>query len=641
MKLPHSLITAALAATLFSPFVYGQHQASSASAAPVPRLVNFSGKAIDGRGDSITGVLGVTFAIYEDQYGGAPLWIEAQNVAADATGNYKAQLGANTPEGLPLELFSTGAARWLGVRFNGGEEQPRVFLLSVPYALKAADAETVGGLPASAFVLASPANRSPQANALPQNSPGVITPQVSGTGTSGTIPKWTDNSGGLGNSVIVQSGTGSTAKIGINAATPDATLDVNGSAIVRGNLNLPSSGNATAAAGLGSQLVAVTASAFNSATNAAVSQKFAWQAIPSGNNTANPGGAMALLYGAGSNPIKQTGLSIAGNGQITFAAGQAFPAATFTGNETVTGSVSATQLISTAPQGTPPLQVNSNTMVPNLNANFLGGQPASAFATTGSNIFTGSQIFAGNVGIGTSSPIQALDLGSTNSMIIGVDPGSDTAQAYGGYILSGRASGGTANLWRLLTAPVGGGFGVPPNSFSIWQYPPTAQPACCLQRLTILPAQTSSDTGGTVTIDQNGNIDQPRTAGGAVKAMFFFSPFNGGRFVTCYNSTLTGAAATTPPCGFTIIDNFRGDYILDLGFKVDDRILSATGAFSESGWVAACTDLNGDISNNGFCQNGKSLTPNQVELTNAGINSCGGSGCTTLYYDNKIYLIVY
>lgn len=37
----------------------------------------------------------------------------------------------------------------------GQEEQPRVLLVAVPYALKAGDAETIGGLPASAFVLAN------------------------------------------------------------------------------------------------------------------------------------------------------------------------------------------------------------------------------------------------------------------------------------------------------------------------------------------------------------------------------------------------------------------------------------------------------------------------------------------------------
>jgi hypothetical protein len=36
-------------------------------------------------------------------------------------------------------------------------DNPRVLLLSVPCALKAADAETIGGMPPSAFVLATPA----------------------------------------------------------------------------------------------------------------------------------------------------------------------------------------------------------------------------------------------------------------------------------------------------------------------------------------------------------------------------------------------------------------------------------------------------------------------------------------------------
>src|SRR5713226_581774 len=70
----------------------------------------------------------------------------------------QAQLRATKSEGLPLELFTSGEPRWLGVRVQlpGEVEQPRVLLVSVPYALKAADAETLGGKPASAFVLATP-----------------------------------------------------------------------------------------------------------------------------------------------------------------------------------------------------------------------------------------------------------------------------------------------------------------------------------------------------------------------------------------------------------------------------------------------------------------------------------------------------
>ena len=124
------------------------------SAAVVPRLVNYSGRVLDEQGKPKPGIAGITFSIYKDQYEGSPLWLETQNLTADSKGTYIVQLGATKPGGLPLELFTSGEARWLGIRVNGGEEQPRVLLLSVPYALKAADAETVGGLPPSAFMLA-------------------------------------------------------------------------------------------------------------------------------------------------------------------------------------------------------------------------------------------------------------------------------------------------------------------------------------------------------------------------------------------------------------------------------------------------------------------------------------------------------
>ena len=110
-----------------------QAAVSTSAAAVVPRLVNFSGKATD-QGKVVTGVTGITFAIYSEEAGGSPLWLETQNIQADSKGNYTAQLGATKSEGLPLDLFTSGEARWLGVRVNGGEEQPRVLLLSVPYA---------------------------------------------------------------------------------------------------------------------------------------------------------------------------------------------------------------------------------------------------------------------------------------------------------------------------------------------------------------------------------------------------------------------------------------------------------------------------------------------------------------------------
>src|ERR1700722_8081913 len=200
------LIPAFLLIVTSSGLLLSQQPATTPSSGVVPQLVNFSGKAVDAQGKTISGIAGVTFAIYKDQYKGAALWMETQNVNTDARGNYTVQLGAIGAQGLPLDLFATGEARWLGVRINGGEEQPRVLLLSVPYALKAADAETIGGFPPSAFVLAAPptsSSSSTTASAAP--APATSLPALSGTGTTDFVPLWT-NSTALGNSVLFQSG---------------------------------------------------------------------------------------------------------------------------------------------------------------------------------------------------------------------------------------------------------------------------------------------------------------------------------------------------------------------------------------------------------------------------------------------------
>src|SRR5437667_10845394 len=126
------------------------------AAGSVPRLIKFSGVVKDATGKIVTGQLGLTLALYELQEGGSPLWVETQNVQPDEQGRYTVLLGAASADGLPLDLFVSGKARWLGVQpqLAGQSEQPRVLLVGVPYALKAADAETLGGKPASAYALA-------------------------------------------------------------------------------------------------------------------------------------------------------------------------------------------------------------------------------------------------------------------------------------------------------------------------------------------------------------------------------------------------------------------------------------------------------------------------------------------------------
>ena len=318
----------------------GQTQPST-----VPRLVKFSGSVNAVHGSPRSGVMGLTFTLYKDENGGVPLWLETQNAALDASGHYTVQLGATLPDGLPQELFASGEARWLGVQPEGQAEQPRVLLLSVPYALKAGDAETLGGLPLSAFVLAAPQAASPGAAAGASAIPGTSAPPpnaaVTGAGVVNFLPLW-DTTSDIVTSAISQTGSGTTAKIGINNTAPTSTLDVKGSTTVRGTLTLPPTSAATATAGKASQPLNLIGSAFNSGTATAVSQTFRLQAEPVGNNTASPSGKLDLLYYAGANTAAETGLSIASNGQITFSAGQLFPG---TGNGTITGVTAGSGLI--------------------------------------------------------------------------------------------------------------------------------------------------------------------------------------------------------------------------------------------------------------------------------------------------------
>ena len=208
------------------PMAAQQPAAASANAA-VPSVVNFSGALTGVNGKPLTGTVGVTFYLYQESQGGSPLWMETQNVQADKAGHYSVALGSTSSQGLPAHVFASGEARWLGVQVQGQAEQPRVLLMSVPYALKALDAETVGGRPASSFMLAPTSSAGGKNANVP---PGTIT----GSGTADFVPLFTGTTT-IGNSKIFQTVGGS---IGIATTTPAAKLDVAGTGDVRDTLTL-------------------------------------------------------------------------------------------------------------------------------------------------------------------------------------------------------------------------------------------------------------------------------------------------------------------------------------------------------------------------------------------------------------------
>jgi len=266
MKPTHISIAMPLVCLSLAPVVLAQQRATReadpevpdrAAQAPVerlpqlvvPRLVRFSGIAKDSLDKPRTGIVGLTFAIYKDQEGGAVLWLETQNAELNEEGRYTVLLGATKSEGVPLELFTSGEPRWLGVRVQlpGEVEQPRVLLVSVPYALKAADAETLGGKSLSSFVLnETPATGTSGISAATTQATAGTTPQpktgssptsltVGGTGTANFVAKFIDSTN-VGNSRIFDNGT----NIGIGTAAPAVAVDVVGN-----NVGLRLSGTGT------------------------------------------------------------------------------------------------------------------------------------------------------------------------------------------------------------------------------------------------------------------------------------------------------------------------------------------------------------------------------------------------------------
>jgi len=122
----------------------------------------------------------MTLALYKDELGGEPLWTEIQNVEVDKQGRYTALLGATKADGLPVELFPSGEPRWLAVEIQGQPQQPRSLLVGVPYALKAADAEKLGGKAASDFVLSESLGEQVRRVIVEQTG---VTGQANSTGT--------------------------------------------------------------------------------------------------------------------------------------------------------------------------------------------------------------------------------------------------------------------------------------------------------------------------------------------------------------------------------------------------------------------------------------------------------------------------
>ena len=368
----------------------------------VPNLINYSGVLKDGTGKTINSEAGVTFLIYKDEHGGSPLWLETQNVTPDRGGRYTVQLGAMNPNGLPSGIFQNGEARWLAAQIYQEAEQARTLLVAVPYALKAQDAATIGGLPPSAFVLANGGQGAASRSA--SNAPANH--NVTGKGTVDFIPMW-DKTSDIANSVLFQK----TSKIGISTTTPAATLDVNGKSDVRDTLTLfPKNTDNTLA-------VNGTAFAISNAgqVNFVSGQTFPGTGTITGITTASGSG----LTGGGTSGTLTLGLTTGcSSNQVLRWNGSAWSCAS-TGTGTITGVTAGTALTGGGTSGNVTLNLDT-TKVPLLNAanKFTGNQTVNGtLSATGVVIGSAFQIGSNLFGFGNANSFNAfLGFGGNNTM---------------------------------------------------------------------------------------------------------------------------------------------------------------------------------------------------------------------------------
>lgn len=123
----------------------------AADAMAVPDTVSFTGRVSDGNGP-IDGTVNLGFQIYTAASGGTLMWEETYSGVSASNGLVFVNLGSQDP--LDPTVF-TGADLYLQIIVNGANQSPRLPINSVPYAVSAGTAASLGTLLPSQVALST------------------------------------------------------------------------------------------------------------------------------------------------------------------------------------------------------------------------------------------------------------------------------------------------------------------------------------------------------------------------------------------------------------------------------------------------------------------------------------------------------
>jgi hypothetical protein len=442
--------------------------------AAVPQTINYQGYMKNGSGAPVNTQVSVTFSLYSSNPArNNPVWRETQSVTP-ANGVYSVQLGAVAPLALPFDVVY-----FLGVQVGSDPEMvPLQPLASAPYAFRAGTAESATTA-VSATTVANGAVTDDQISGPISAAKLDLSTVVSKSGSTMTGPLNLPTDGlAVGATELVTSG----GRVGIGTATPNEQLEITG------NLRLPITTAATGIIRAGTYTLIHTYGTgnFSAGLNALNLYTSGYQNTATGalalcNNTTGTyntaSGFNALTTnttGSANTAIGRYVLYATNTGSYNTASGAETLYSNTTGSNNTASGYSALYsnttahyntadgykaLISTTGAGNTAVGANAGVTANSANANttgsnntFIGynsgpGTPTQLTNATaiGANalvsasnslVLGGTGAYAVKVGIGTTSPTEALDVGGNiriDDNNLWFRAGIDTAHGLGFY----------------------------------------------------------------------------------------------------------------------------------------------------------------------------------------------------------------
>lgn len=211
-------------------------------ATAVPDGINYQAYLTNADGTAVNTTISITFAAYNVDIGGVPLWSQTDSVAVDQ-GLFSVTL-ANPLNPFPAGLFDTPV--YIGLFVAGEEMLPRRELTSAAFSFKAADADTLNGVQASTLDqsadvaslqsdVAGLDGRIGSLEATGADITGVSTgPGLTGGGTTGDVVVSVAN-GGINAAMLGANSVGSAAIINGSVGSAEIAVGAIGAAQIAAN----------------------------------------------------------------------------------------------------------------------------------------------------------------------------------------------------------------------------------------------------------------------------------------------------------------------------------------------------------------------------------------------------------------------